>query len=306
MLLMLWGRLKKIGCCVCWVSLWCLLLTGSAAGNVNSAIAAPSAFQLGTTALRQQQYELAVQYFGQTIAQGQRLDEAHSYQCFAWLMLNEPQQARQSCERAVAMNPDHAQANFYHGLALYRLNRFEAAIAALTHHLSLYPKDARAYYNCGLAKFAQGDVRGAIAQYRQALTYAAGLAPIEMSNLYNDLGVAYWLGNQSDNAMLALDQAVLLDAEDIRAHFNRGCICHHRGEYRAALDEFDQVLRLDPAHAKTYLNRGIVNQHMGHWQAATQDYRTAVKQFQQQGELAGAQRAKLRLHQLQRDHIVVG
>ncbi|MGD1860714.1 MAG: tetratricopeptide repeat protein [Leptolyngbyaceae cyanobacterium] len=306
MLLTVWDKLKRAGCGICWVSFWSLLLLGLPGGEVSRALAAPSTFQLGTTALHQQQYELAIHHFDQTIAQGQHLEESHSYQCFAWLMLNEPQQAHQSCEMAVMMNPDHAQANFYHGLALYRLNRFGAAIAALDHHLRLHPEDARAYYNCGLAKFAQGDVSGAIVQYRQALAYGEGLAPVERSNLYNDLGLAYWQSHQSDAAKLALDQAVLLDQEDIRAHFNRGCICHHRGEYLAALDEFDQVLRLDSSHAKTYLNRGLVNQQMGHRQAAIQDYRTAVEQFQQQGELAAAQKAKLRLHQLQRDRTAVG
>lgn len=306
MQLTFWDKLKKVGCCICWTSFWGLLLMGLQGGDVNRAIAAPSTFQLGTTALHQQHYKLAIQHFDQTIAQGQHLAESYSYQCFAWLMVNEPQQAHQSCAMALGMNPDHAQANFYHGLALYRLNRFEAAIAALSHHLRLYPEDARAHYNCGLAKFAQGDVSGAIVQYREALTYGVGLAPVELSNLYNDLGLAYWQGDQSDAAKLALNQAVLLDEEDIRAHFNRGCICHHRGEYLAALDEFDQVLLLDPSHAKTYLNRGLVNQQMGQRQAAMQDYRTAVEQFQQQGELADAQRAKLRLRQLQRDRTIVG
>ncbi|NEQ42099.1 MAG: tetratricopeptide repeat protein [Leptolyngbya sp. SIOISBB] len=271
------------------------------------AIAAPQTpLQLGLEAFEHQDYDSAIHHFEKAVKSGQALGDAYSYQCLTLLMLNKPQLATHSCQAALAVNSEHPQAHFYQGLAHYRLGQFEAAIAAFDQHLHAHSDDSRAYYNYGLAKFAQGDVAGAIAQYHQALIYAAALSPVEMSNLYNDLGIAYWSNDHLKEAKFALDQAVAMDASDMRAYFNRGCICHHLGEYHAALQNFDQVLTLDPRHAETYFNRGLVQQQMGDTDAARQDYQTASEQFRQQGDLTGAQKAKLRLQQLHKSPVAVG
>ncbi|WP_160299552.1 tetratricopeptide repeat protein [Leptolyngbya iicbica] len=301
-----WRKRKKVGKPLLGklVSLFLVLVTW---GVMEGAIAAPySPLKQGIEALQQQHYEAALQHFAAAAESGQTVGDAYSYQCLTFLMLNKPQQATEHCQAALKVDAEHPQARFYQGLAHYRLGQFEAAIAALNHHLAAHPDDSRAYYNCGLAKFAQGDVRGAIAQYHQALTYAAALTTMEMSNLYNDLGVAYWATDAMPEAKFALDQAVAMDTQDTRAYFNRGCICHHLGHYQAALQNFEQVLALDPHHASTYLNRGIVQQQLGNLSAAQQDYQTAAEQFRQQGDLTHAQQAQLRWHQLQKSPAAVG
>lgn len=304
---MFWTKLKTAGKRLVIALGGLLLLLGCTGGGMGTAIAAPQTpLQLGIEALEQQRYDSAIRHFDDAVQSGQALDNAYSYQCLTLLMLNEPQRAIHSCQAALKVNSAHPQAHFYQGLAHYRSEQFEAAIAAFDHHLHIRSDDSRAYYNCGLAKFAQGDVAGAIAQYHQALVYAAGLSPIEMSNLYNDLGIAYWSDDHLNEAKFALDQAVVMDADDPRAYFNRGCICHHLGEYYAALQNFDQVLTLDPRHAETYFNRGLVQQQMGDLTAARQDYQTASEQFRQQGDLTGAQKARLRLQQLHKSPVAVG
>jgi tetratricopeptide (TPR) repeat protein len=301
-----WHKRKKAGRSLL-VQLLGLCLVVMTWGAVGPAIAAPvSPLQRGIEALQQQHYEAALQQFAVAAASEQAEGDAQSYQCLTYLMLNQPQLATERCAAALQMDAEHPQAWFYQGLAQYRLGQFEAAIAALSHHLDAHPTDPRAYYNSGLARFAQGDVVGAIAHYQQALTYAADLTALEMSNLYNDLGIAYWAADSLPAAKFALDQAVVMDANDTRAYFNRGCICHHLGHYRAALQNFEQVLALDPHHAETYLNRGLVQQHLGDRQAARQDYQRAAEQFRQQGDFHSAQKAKLRLQQLQKFPVTVG
>lgn len=305
---MFWTKLKRVGNRLLRGGLWLALLAGWgwSLGGAGSAIAAPRALSLGVDALQQQHYEAAAQYFDRAIDQGQALDDAYGYRCVTLLLLNQPQLAVASCNAVIAVNSAHHQAYFYRGLAEYRLGQFEAAIASLNKHLGAHPEDARAYYNGGLARFAQGDIAGAIGQYHQALSYAADLDPMEMSNLYNDLGVAYAATGKPDEAKFALDQAVSLDATDPRAYFNRGCICHHQRQYAAALKDFDQALAIAPDYAEIYLNRGLVKQQLGNLNSARQDYQTASEQFQQQGNPIGAQRARLWLQRLQHPHSTVG
>lgn len=100
------------------------------------------------------------------------------------------------------------------------------------------------------------------------------------ANLYNDLGVAYLNNAQPGRALKALDRAIALDASDSRAYFNRGCVCHHKGDYAAALMDFDQALLLNPSNAEAYLNRGLVNQQLGDTVAAAADLQHALEHFQ--------------------------
>jgi tetratricopeptide (TPR) repeat protein len=255
--------------------------------------------QLGIEAIHQQDFAAAVKHLNQSLSEDEGVAQAYGHRCLAHLMLNLSQQAVEDCSVAIHGQVNEPKLHFYRGLARYRLGQFEPAIADFTEHLQSQPEDARAYYNRGLAQFAWGDVAAAIADYHQALTYAAGLYPAEMSNLYNDLGIAYLSISKPREALFALDQAVAMNASDLRAYFNHGCVCHQQGKYVAALEDFDHVLKLDPNHAETYLNRGGSKHLLGDNAGAIADFRAAIAHFQQQNNAAGEHRAKLELHKLQ-------
>ena len=309
-LLMFWTRLKKAGKSGLRLGqrlTVALLAIASIVLLPGRVIAAPAALQLGLDALQQQDFATAVDYFDEAVQQHDSLDVAYAHRCLANLMMNRAEQAVEDCSAAIAVNPAYPKLRFYRGLAHYRLSQYAAAVADLTQYLQTQPDDARAYYNSGLAKFAQGDVGRAIADYHQALTYAADLNAVERSNLYNDLGVAYLAsGVKPAETLLALDQAVALDTSDTRAYFNRGCACREQGHYAAALQDFDRVIALNPHHAETYFNRGAVKQQLGNRDGAMADFQAAFTQFQQQGNLDGAQQAKLRLQQMQQPRQAIG
>lgn len=270
------------------------------------AIAAPGSFHLGTEALQKQRYGTAIDYFDQAIQHSDRLDEAYGSRCLAYLMIDDSQQAVRDCSAALDVNPQYPKGYFYRGLAWYRLGEYASASADLTHHLQVNPQDARAYYNHGLILFAQGDIEGAIDSYHHALTYSAKLYPIEMSNLYNDLGVAYLSGAQLDVALVVLDAAVSLDSSDPRAYFNRGCICHQEGDYLAALSDFNQTLLLDPSYGQAYINRSLSKQQLGDVKGAIADLASAIEILQQQQDFDVTFQAKLRLQRLREGQNAVG
>jgi tetratricopeptide (TPR) repeat protein len=262
------------------------------------AIAVPSALQLGNEALLEKQYAAAVEHFDRAVQQGMQLDAALGRRCIAYLMLQQPEQANQDCSAALAINPRFPKLWFYRGLALYRLGRYEAAIADFSNHLEQFPHDPRAHYNLGLALFALGDADPVIAHYEQALAVAPPLTSTEISNLYNDLGIAYLAMGAATQALHALDQAIAFNDRDPRAYFNRGCICHRQGDYAAALENFGQVLALDPKHAETYFNRGLAKHHLGDPEGARTDWQIALAYFQEQGNRFGVHRTKHQLQQL--------
>ncbi|NER80842.1 MAG: tetratricopeptide repeat protein [Leptolyngbya sp. SIO1D8] len=262
------------------------------------AAAIAESLQQGIRAFQAQDYSTAVEYFDKAVDEHHSLDAAYSHRCLTHLLMNAPAKAEADCTAAIKVNPARPQVRFYRGLARYRLGQYEAAISDFNHHLHQHPEDARAYYNRGLATFADGDWATAIVNYNQAAAYSSILTPIELSNLYNDLGVAYFTDTEPESAIAVLGQAIALNKNDPRGYFNRGCVCHHQGHYAAALEDFAQVLVLDPQHAETYLNRGLVRHQLGDRQGAIADLKMAIKNFQDQGNLAGMQQAKLRLQQL--------
>lgn len=257
-----------------------------------------SSLQVGIEAIQDQRYKTAIVHFNRAIQHHEQLSIAYEERCLAYLLINEPLAASDDCTTALTLLPDQIRPLFYRALAQYRLADYNAAIADFTQYLKPHSQDAQAYYNRGLALFAQGDLEAAIADYHQAVAYSSRLSPVEMSNLYNDLGIAYLASTQPERALIALDQAIALDNTDPRAYFNHGCACHYQGDYAGALRDFELVLAIDPAHAETYFNRGLIQQQMGQHTEAIANLETAVKYFQQQQDLAGAHRAQVRLRQL--------
>ena len=274
--------------------------------GLGAAWADSSALTRGIQSLQQREFATAVEQLSQAVQAGEHLGEAYGHRCLAQLMLGAPAQAVDDCSMSARIASGYPKLYFYRGLAQYRLGDFAAAIADFSQHLQTTAEDARTYYNRGLAYFAEGQVDRAIADYHQALVFAAALEPLEMSNLYNDLGVAYLSASKLAEARLALDQAVLLGDDDLRAYFNRGCVCHHQGSYAAALEDFDYVLAQNPYHADSYLSRGISRQRLGDRAGAASDFQAAIQQFQAQQNPVGLQQAKLKLIQLQTERSVVG
>ncbi|MDB9525381.1 tetratricopeptide repeat protein [Oscillatoria sp. CS-180] len=283
-----------------------LLIIFGAITCPGAAIAAPDFLQTGINALQQQSYPTAIEYLTKATQQSENLDKVYGSRCLAYLLLNTPQLAEQDCSTALNLNSDYPKAYFYRGLARYWLAQYESAISDFAQHLEKHPQDARAYYNSGLAQFAQSNIGEAIHNYNIALSYSADLNRIELSNLYNDLGVAYLATAQTDVALVILDKAIALDSEDPRAYFNRGCICHHRGDYGAALEDFDQALMLDPAQAETYLNRSLSKQRLGDSAGAIADLEAAIETFQVQDDWSNYYRAKQRLQYLKQPQSAIG
>ncbi|MBE7380678.1 MAG: tetratricopeptide repeat protein [Leptolyngbya sp. SIO1E4] len=308
---MFWIKLKKAGRVtfqICWLGTVALFVIGLMFAGPASVNAGP--LQSGIDAFQHQDYATAIQDFGQAIQEEDEVETAYSDRCLTYLLISIPEQAVEDCSAALKLNPDRPQVRFYRGLAQYRLGHYEQAIADFTQHLQDHAQDARAYYNRGLAAFADGRVAQAIADYNRAVTHSSTLTPVltpvEMSDLYNDLGVAYFASTQLESAIAVLDQAIVLDESDPRAYFNRGCVCHHQGNDMAALKDFEQALALDPSHAETYLHRGMVRQHLGDHPGAIADLEQALDHFQHQGNTQGVHQAKIRLRQLASPQQAIG
>jgi len=162
----------------------------------------------------------------------QRLLKKISVFCAGALLLACADVARQP---AAAPGGDADRA-YDQGRQLHLAGRYEDAIAAYRQALAAAPRHVRARNALAAALARQGDFAQAIPLWRALTDEAlAGTGP-DSAYLFTNLGYAYLLGGDVQNAVAALEKACVLDPLDHRAWRHLGESLHRLGQHeRAAL-----------------------------------------------------------------------
>lgn len=91
---------------------------------------------------------------------------------------------------------------------------------------------------CGDSLFGEGDLPGAVREYRLGLE----IDPKNI-NLLNSLGVTYALLDRDSDARISFEQVLQLAPDDPMAMYNLGLIAKNLGEYAHAITYFEQAAR---------------------------------------------------------------
>jgi len=241
-------------------------------------------FKLGVDKMRRGDYREAIGNFNQAIELQKDFAVAYSDRCLAYLQLQDYHQAIADCTQAINFAPNNFEVYLNRGLAHYRQGDYPAAIADYNQAIALKPDDFRAYYNRGVALAGKGNYSEAIVDYNRALTQIPQITSLLLADMYNDRGLAHLMLQDQQAAMLDLNLAIRLNANDDRAYFNRGCACGRNGDDFGAVDNFSEVIRLNPSNALAYVNRGIARYRLGYHQGAIADLQEASKHFEHQGK----------------------
>jgi tetratricopeptide (TPR) repeat protein len=91
-----------------------------------------------------------------------------------------------------------------------------------------------------------------------AAQQSAGLpSPAEASRQARMEGETLLKANHPEQALVAFEQAIQLDASNARAYLGKGDALNKLKHYEEALAAFDQAIALDPAYAVGYGNKGV-------------------------------------------------
>ena len=139
-------------------------------------------------------------------------------------------------------------------------------------HLKKHERDAETHFKWGNAKFGQGNLRGAIADYDRAIELNPNYA-----EAYFLRGVAKVVLGDYRGAKADFDRAIELNPNYTEACFFRGGAKVVLGDYRGAKADYDRAIELNSDYADTYINRGNINQILGHNSEAIADYNRAIE-----------------------------
>jgi tetratricopeptide (TPR) repeat protein len=166
---------------------------------------------------------------------------------------NNYDQALDYIGQAIAQKPESAQFYYNLGLVLIALAEPHRAIAAFNAAIGKKGDYAEAYYNLGNVFKALGKPDEAVENYKQVIA----IQPQFVEAHYN-LGNALKVSGRLEEAMVAFQECIRLKPEFPEPHNNMGLILKEQGRLEAALDCYSRAIDLQPQFAAAHWNRSLV------------------------------------------------
>jgi superkiller protein 3 len=153
-------------------------------------------------------------------------------------------------KEALRLDPRHALAFYYVGLAQYRLKEYTVANAAFERALQLNVSSPHtAYVSIGDCQRALGDYDKARSAYREA----ARLKP-EYPLAFNGIGLSYYAQRDYPNAVIFFEQAARLEPKTAMYRKNAGMAHIGAGKKDEAMKVYNALVPIDPKLAGELLD----------------------------------------------------
>ncbi len=206
---------------------------------------------LGVIALQRGNIERGVQIIKNAVALNEYSPVAFNNLAKGLKDLGRFEEAIVYFERAIALAPGFADAQFGCGTALHHMNRFGDALAHFEKAVALNPKFIEALNNRGLALAKLRRFTEALASYEKALAIQPNFADAHI-NRGNVLNVLMRFGD----ALASFDKAIASRPDFAEAHCSRGNMLVELKRFDDALASFDRAIAIRPDFAEAHWLRG--------------------------------------------------
>jgi tetratricopeptide (TPR) repeat protein len=180
-------------------------------------------------------------------------------------------EALDSFDRALAVQPDYPGALSNRGAVLFEMARYAEALATYDRSLAIRPDQVVAHYNRGGTLQKLGRFEEAIASYDRALAIDPRLVEAH-ANRGNTLNAL----ERYDDALASFDRALALRPDLVEALTNRGNALNGLKRYDDALASYNRAIVYQPTHAGAHYNRGTTLHQMGRYDEALVSYDRAI------------------------------
>ena len=188
-----------------------------------------------------------------------------------------PKEAAGEFQKALALRPAFAEARESLGEALLQLGEWTEARAALEQALAgELPDASMATYALASALKHLGKEAEAKAEFAKARELMLRQVTEDKARSYNDRGLQLWYQGDLEGAEAALRQAISEDPSYAEAHNNLGGVLWQMKKTVAARDEFAAALQSKPDFAKAHNNLGNALLSQQDNDEAIREFRAAV------------------------------
>jgi tetratricopeptide (TPR) repeat protein len=167
--------------------------------------------------------------------------------------LKRPNEALQSCNRAIVLRPDFADAHIGRGNALKDLKRPDEALHSYNRALQFNPQSALAYNNGANALQDLGRFEEALRSHDRAIA----LNP-DFADAHHNRGNALRGLKRPGDALQSYDRAIALQPDHAEAHNARGAVLTDLKRPAEAMQSLERALELKPDFADAYIHKGNV------------------------------------------------
>ncbi len=228
-------------------------------------------YVLAVVLASQGKHELALTSYNRALAVQPNHADALSNRGNTLKELQRLEEALASFDRAIALQPKHIGALNNRGVILHLLRRFDEAMASFDRALAVQPDFVDALCSRGNTLHALGRFDEALACYDRALAQQPGLLAA-LCNRGNTLRAL----KRFDEALASYERAIALRPDFAEAHSNRAITLAELKRYDETLAAFERYLTLRPHDAEGYNNRGVILDEMKRHDEALANYDRAL------------------------------
>ncbi len=195
-------------------------------------------------------------------------------QCYASNLQKQYELAIGYCSKALAIDPNYAQAYSYRGYAYLSLNKYDQAIADFTSDIGIIPVATRSYINRGTVYMEEKKYDLAIADF----TNSIDINPKEPQP-YLNRGVTYAMQGNGDLAVPDCNKAIELGENGWNVYFCLGLAFIDQQKYGLAINNLNTAIGLAPSTVRSdiYCVQGATYTKMGEFQLAITSLERGVK-----------------------------
>ncbi|WNZ10760.1 tetratricopeptide repeat protein [Streptomyces sp. 11x1] len=218
------------------------------------------------------EYERALAEYDRAVALDPESADAYQGRGITHRRRGEYAAALADVDRADALRPGTAQTLGVRGDILHALARYEEAVATFDRVLELDPAHGLALASRGQSRHRLGDDEGALADFDRALENDPEYlwALVHRAELHLDR-------DRHDEAFADLDRAVRIAPDSAWIASERGDAYRLAGRNEEAVEELGRACRLDPAHASAHASLGYALARLGRHEEARTAFDRAIE-----------------------------
>lgn len=212
--------------------------------------------------------EVSMRKVGVTSAQRISAADALVLQAVVQAVRGDDAAALKSSELAAKISPEHFDAQFTYGRALFSVGDASHAARAFRKALTLKPVDTQALFFLGTTLEKTGDVEGALDSYRQIIVNAPQAAE-------GHLGIGTLLvrraGPAGEEGIRALERALAIDGSLYEARVALGRALLTRGRLAESVEHLVRAVELVPGNPEPHYQLSLAYRRLGLTDKAEQE-----------------------------------